>query len=119
MELGIIETFHHLEDAITKLTEALMAKQAPASNAVNEQNGNSSNNRSRNTSEDPQGNNEGRMPMSSSKLDKLDFPQLYGDDPTEWFRKVEQFFGNQGTPETQKIPITSFHLQGVANQRWQ
>ena len=50
---------------------------------------------------------------------KLEFPRYSGDDPTEWLNRVEQFFKYQGTPETQQVLLTTFHLEGEANQRWQ
>ena len=49
----------------------------------------------------------------------MEFPRFTGDDPTEWFTRVEQFFEFQGTPEIQKLALASFHLQGEANQWWQ
>jgi hypothetical protein len=57
--------------------------------------------------------------MFSSKLAKLEFPIYSGNDPTEWFNRVDQFFEYQGTAETQKMSLASFHLQGEANQWWQ
>lgn len=50
---------------------------------------------------------------------KLEFPIYFGDDPTEWFDRVAQFFEFQGTPENQKVSQASFHLEGEANQWWQ
>ena len=47
---------------------------------------------------------------------KLEFPKYSGDDPTEWFNRVDQFFEFQGTTETKKVSIASFHLEGKANQ---
>ncbi|KAJ0020848.1 hypothetical protein Pint_31497 [Pistacia integerrima] len=41
------------------------------------------------------------------------------DDPTEWFTRVDQFFEYQGTLESQKVSLASFHLEGEANQWWQ
>lgn len=39
--------------------------------------------------------NEGARPIFSSKLAKLEFPKYSGEDPTEWFTRVEQFFEYQ------------------------
>jgi hypothetical protein len=50
---------------------------------------------------------------------KLDFPQYSGDDPTEWFNWVDQFFEYQETVDNQKVSLASFHLEGEANQWWQ
>lgn len=54
----------------------------------------------------------------SSKMFKLEFPKYKysGEDPTEWFNWVDQFFGFQGTAETKKVSLASFHLGGEANQ---
>jgi hypothetical protein len=50
---------------------------------------------------------------------KLDFPRYSGDDPTEWFNWVDQFFEYQETADNQKVSLASFHLEGEANQWWQ
>ena len=34
---------------------------------------------------------------------KIEFPRFAGDDPTEWFNRVAQFFEFQRTPEDQKV----------------
>ncbi|KAJ0025410.1 hypothetical protein Pint_08014 [Pistacia integerrima] len=46
---------------------------------------------------------------------KLEFPRYSGDDPTEWFNRVDQFFEFQGTIETKKVSLASFHLEGEAS----
>ncbi|KAH9724161.1 hypothetical protein KPL70_007389 [Citrus sinensis] len=50
---------------------------------------------------------------------KIECPRFAGDDPTEWFNRVAQFFEFQRTPEDQKVSLASFHLEGEANQWWQ
>ena len=50
---------------------------------------------------------------------KLEILRFTGDDPTEWLNRVEQFFDYQNTPESQRVPLASFHLEGEANQWWQ
>ena len=50
---------------------------------------------------------------------KLFFPKYSGDDPTEWFNEVDQFFEYQDTIEAQKVSLSSFHLEGEANKWWQ
>lgn len=50
---------------------------------------------------------------------KIEFPRFAGDDPTEWFNRVAQFFEFQRTPENQKVSLAAFHLEGEANQWWQ
>ncbi|RVW62500.1 Retrovirus-related Pol polyprotein from transposon 17.6 [Vitis vinifera] len=50
---------------------------------------------------------------------KIEFPRFAGDDPTEWFNRVAQFFEFQRTPEDQKVSLAAFHMEGEANQWWQ
>ena len=50
-----------------------------------------------------------------SKTVKLDFPRFVGDDPTEWFNRVEQFFEYLGTVENQKVLTAAYHLEWEAN----
>lgn len=61
----------------------------------------------------------GGREIFTSKLAKLEFPKYSGEDPTEWFNCVDQFFEYQGTTEAQKVSLASFHLEGEANQWWQ
>lgn len=61
----------------------------------------------------------GGREIFTSKLAKLEFPKYSGEDPTEWFNRVDQFFEYQGTTEAQKVSLASFHLEGEANQWWQ
>ncbi|KAH9780314.1 hypothetical protein KPL71_008031 [Citrus sinensis] len=42
---------------------------------------------------------------------KIECPRFAGDDPTEWFNRVAQFFEFQRTPEDQKVSLASFHLE--------
>ncbi|KAJ0027600.1 hypothetical protein Pint_36395 [Pistacia integerrima] len=64
-------------------------------------------------------NQDGGRQIVSSKLAKLEFPRFFGDDTTEWFNWVEQFFEYQGTTENQKVPMAAYHLEREANQWWQ
>lgn len=50
---------------------------------------------------------------------KIEFPRFVGDDPTEWFNRVEQYFEFQRTPKDQKVCLAAFHMEGEANQWWQ
>lgn len=61
----------------------------------------------------------GGREIFTSKLAKLEFPKYSGEEPTEWFNRVDQFFEYQGTTEAQKVSLASFHLEGEANQWWQ
>ncbi|KAJ9176931.1 hypothetical protein P3X46_012192 [Hevea brasiliensis] len=89
MEKGVNDKLHHLEEAINKMTALLMTNSTTAS------------------SNDSHNQPEGNRSWFSSKLAKLEFPRFFGDDPMEWFTKVEQFFEYQGTTESQKI----FHAE--------
>lgn len=52
-------------------------------------------------------------------MEKLEFSQYSGEDPTKWFNRVAQFFEFQGTSDNQKVPLATFHLEGEVNQWWQ
>eukprot|EP00268_Persea_americana_P067416 TRINITY_DN9277_c1_g2_i5.p1 TRINITY_DN9277_c1_g2~~TRINITY_DN9277_c1_g2_i5.p1 ORF type:complete len:202 (-),score=38.09 TRINITY_DN9277_c1_g2_i5:1864-2469(-) len=60
----------------------------------------------------------GRPGMSQPKLVKLDFPRFNGgEDPTSWICCADQFFEFHQTPEGERVPLASFHLEGDA-QLW-
>ncbi|KAJ0020779.1 hypothetical protein Pint_31593 [Pistacia integerrima] len=117
--MGVSDKLHQLEDAISKLSEILLSNQAASISNNSELHANSPNGRSRKPREESRDNAEGGRQLFSSKLAKLEFPRFFGDDPTEWFTRVDQFFEYQGTLESQKVSLASFHLEGEANQWWQ
>ena len=119
LDMGVTDKLQQLENAVSKLADAVIPKHVPSSSNTNDRTGNSLTGCSRSTREDSQENVEGGRPIFSSKLAKLEFPKYFGDDPTEWFTRVDQFFEYQCTMETQKVSLASFHLQGEANQWWQ
>ncbi|GJU79604.1 hypothetical protein Tco_1281969, partial [Tanacetum coccineum] len=95
MKIGFADKFQHFEDIVTKLSDVVLSGKG--------------------------GDNYKQAGRSTfySKLTKLEFKTYRVDeDPTEWFTKVDQFFEYQGTPVTQKVSLTSYHLQGEANQWW-
>ncbi|KAA8538317.1 hypothetical protein F0562_027860 [Nyssa sinensis] len=102
MEVGMADRFHHLEGTINRLSDLLLATQEPPLHDTHHCEG-----------------HEGGRPVVSSKTAKLEFPRFTGDDPTEWFNHVNQFFEFQGTPEAHKVSLASYHLEGEANQWWQ
>jgi hypothetical protein len=114
MEITLVDRMQQMEVNINKLTEALLSNKEGSSSQSIERNG-----RPRYQREDIAERAEGNRQMFSSKLAKLEFPIYSGNDPTEWFNRVDQFFEYQGTVETQKVSLASFHLQGEANQWWQ
>ncbi|KAL4318769.1 hypothetical protein GQ457_18G015560 [Hibiscus cannabinus] len=109
LELGFNDKLQRLEDALTKLTGALISD---SSASGNDHNGNSSVGRF------PDNSSPGHQYVSS-RLAKLEFPKFAGDDPTEWLNKVQQFFTFQNVTEANKVSLASFHLEGEANQWWQ
>ena len=46
----------------------------------------------------------------------MEFPKFVGNNPTEWFNRVGQFFEFQEAPEDQKVQLAIYHLDGKANQ---
>ena len=114
MELGLTDKLHQMEETIHRLSEALLSNKEGSNSNANDRNGGVRNNR-----DNSKGQMEGGQQMFLSKLAKLEFPRYSGNDPTEWFNKVDQFFEYQGIPEAQKVSLTSFHLEGEANLWWQ
>ena len=100
---GVQEGLHRLEIGMAdRLSDVLLATQETPTRGNHYREG-----------------NEGGQLVVSSKTAKLEFPRFSGDDPTEWFNRVNQFFEFQNTPEAQKVSLASYHLEGEANQWWQ
>jgi len=91
-----------LEETLNHLSDVLLANQEPTTYGNQYREG-----------------HDGGRQIVSSKTAKLEFPRFSGDDPTEWFNRVNQFFEFQNTAETQKVSLASYHLEGEANQWWQ
>lgn len=51
---------------------------------------------------------------------KLNFSRFGREDSHEWIYKAEQFFDFKSVPPDQRVPLASFHLEGLALQwhRW-
>ncbi|KAK0588855.1 hypothetical protein LWI29_006264 [Acer saccharum] len=113
MELGVAK-LQQMEETINRLSEALFSNKEGSSNNSSSRDGYSRINKEDNR-EEPEGNRQ----IFSSKMAKLEFPKFSSDDPIEWFNRVDQFFEFQGTIETKKVSLASFHLEGEANQWWQ
>jgi hypothetical protein len=45
---------------------------------------------------------------------KMDFPKFEGENPADWLYKAKQYFLIHETYKDGKIPMASFHLEGVA-----
>lgn len=110
MEKGIGEDLQFIKAAISKLSENSLSNKEESSAA---------NDRVSQIRATPEVSKDGGRPLFSAKLAKLEFPKYTGDDPTEWFTRVDQFFEYQGTPETEKVSLASYHLRGEANEWWQ
>nr|TKR91215.1 hypothetical protein D5086_0000225710 [Populus alba] len=102
MEIHMADRHRQMEETLNRLSDVLLANQAPAVHGNQHREG-----------------HEGGRQIVSSKSAKLEFPRFSGDDPTEWFNRVNQFFEFQNTAETQKVSLASYHLEGEANQWWQ
>jgi hypothetical protein len=48
------------------------------------------------------------------KTVRLEFPRFDGDDPETWCCRAEQFFEMYSTPDTQRLSISAFHMDGKA-----
>ena len=53
------------------------------------------------------------------KLVKLEFSLVCGDGSKVWCARVKQFFNYQVTPNSQKVPLNSFHLEAETQEWWQ
>ena len=107
MELGLNDKLQQMQETINKLSEALLSNKEVSSNNANDRNGRFHNNR-----DDSKEHTEGGQSMFSSKLAKLEFPRYSGDDPTEWFNRVDQFFEFQGTLDSTKGIISIIPPRG-------
>ncbi|KAL9426907.1 hypothetical protein AB3S75_033647 [Citrus x aurantiifolia] len=108
MEMGINDKLHHLEEVISKLADSISASKGVSSHHEHA------------ASSRPRREESGReLQQFPSRLAKLEFPRYSGDDPTEWFNRVTQFFDYQETTNDQRVVLASFHLEGEANQWWQ
>lgn len=63
-----------------------------------------------------EGNDGGRL-VVSSKTTNIEFPWFSGDEPTEWFNRVNQYFEFQNTPEVQKVSLAYYHLEGAVDSQ--
>ena len=103
MELGMADRLRQVEENLNRLSDVLLANpENPILGSITNR----------------EGNGGGRL-VVSSKTAKLEFPRFSGDDPTEWFNRVNQFFEFQNTLEAHKVSLASYHLEGEANQWWQ
>jgi hypothetical protein len=45
---------------------------------------------------------------------KFDFPKFEGEEPETWCIRATQFFDHHGTPDQQRLSISTFHMEGRA-----
>lgn len=110
MAIGFGDRMQRLEDSMKTLSEAMVAiKDTFGHNKPNKDTG----------FKNKRETGDGSGPTFFPRTAKLEFPRYSGDDPTEWFHRVAQFFDYQGTLDNQKVSLASFHLEGEANQWWQ
>lgn len=107
-EEGVTARLQQLEITLSKKNEALLSRKEPTSS-----HGNSFTGRSHNTREES---NKNTRSLFSSKSMKLEFPKYSRDDPIERFTRVDQFFEFQGTMDSQKVYLASYHLEEESNQ---
>ncbi|KAF2302816.1 hypothetical protein GH714_008552 [Hevea brasiliensis] len=103
IERGLSEELQQIKAAITKFSELSLPSKDASSSASD---------RSIQNCTHQDGAREGGRPLYSTKLAKLEFPKYSGDDQTEWFTRVHQFFEYQGTPDSEKVSLASYHLRG-------
>ena len=106
---GVQTGMQRLEETISRLSEVMLANTESSNH----------NTSGRGPSRTHREEFDGSSQIFSSKMARLEFPKYSGDDPTEWFNRVAQFFKFQSTTENQKVSLASFHLEGEANQWWQ
>lgn len=110
MELGVNDKLHHLEETLSKLADSIGVSRGTPSHSIHDQTGSS-----RPLREEAE---RGRHQFASQVV-KLDCPRYSGEDPTEWYNRITQFFEYQEVTDEQKVSLASFHLEGEANQWWQ
>ena len=117
VEVGVADKLAKIDETIRRLFEALLFNRA----------GETSNNHvlfsfkshSRSVERESHDNFEDGKPQFASRLVKLEFSRVCGDDKKVWCASVEQFFNYQVTPNSQKVPLNSFHLKAETKEWWQ
>ena len=91
MESSMTDKLRHLEGTLNRLSDILLTSKESSSHNNHDREGQVCYNK--------EDNNGGRQ-IFSSKVAKLEFPRYSGNDPTEWFNRVAQFFEYQDVPKT-------------------
>ncbi|KAK8487494.1 hypothetical protein V6N11_070909 [Hibiscus sabdariffa] len=107
LETNINAKLQQMETSLSKTDDVLLSKHEPISSHANYSTGWSQHTKESRGS--------GRS-LFFSHPTKLEFPRYAGDDHTEWFTRIDQFFEFHGTMDSEKIHLASFHIEGEANQ---
>lgn len=110
MEVGINDKLQRLEESISKLVESNSATKGTTSRDSAE---------NLVSTKPVREESDARRPMLPTRITKLEFPRFAGDDPTEWYNRVSQYFEYQETMDEHKVTLAAYHLEGEANQWWQ
>ena len=108
--LGMTDHMQRLEECLKALSDVVLSSKASQSSPLVKQ---------RHTSHFQPDVNESSCLNLPTLRTKIEFPRFAGDDPTEWFNRVAQYFDFQRTPEDQKVCLAAFHMEGETNQWWQ
>ena len=96
-----------IKETISRLSEALLFNRA--NKASNNPEFLPFKSHSQSVEKESRDNFEKGKPLFASQVAKLEFSRFCGDDPKVWCTRVEQFLDYQVTPNSQKVPLTSFH----------
>ncbi|KAL9457818.1 hypothetical protein AB3S75_006797 [Citrus x aurantiifolia] len=99
MELGLTDRLHRLEETTSKLVDSLSTSKGTPSHNNSVHAG---------SSQPSHGDSEGSHHQLASRLTKLECPRYSGDDPTEWYNRIMQFFEYQEATNDQKSLLSFF-----------
>jgi hypothetical protein len=106
---GLETSINDLRTELRQFINSLAGNRAGSSKGQQENGGNSFNGEGF-TEQDGSTSNDGFKP----KTVRLEFPRFDGEDPETWCCRAEQFFDHYSTPDTQRMLISSFHMEGRA-----
>ena len=105
------KSFDRLEEAIAKLATSHLHVSQKLDNLINrvtalESNPYSPSSSSTNPSHHTQTPSPHRL--------KLDVPRFDGSDPSGWVFKISRFFEYHGVPDSERLTVASFYMEGPA-----
>ncbi|KAH9717133.1 hypothetical protein KPL71_021710 [Citrus sinensis] len=98
MELGLTDRLHRLEETMSKLVDSLSTSKGTPSHNNSDHTG---------PSQPSRGDSEGSRHQLASRLTKLECTRYFGDNPTEWYNRIMQFFEYQEATNEQKVSLAS------------